>query len=81
MLITLEVMVSFEKEQIGDNILCTPSLTEMETALELLLEAWLNRCYKTKMVVIPRLISFLWIRHMGKEAGILFTITVLMPFW
>ena len=56
MLITLEVMVSFEKEQIGDNILCTPSLTEMETALELLLEAWLNRCYKTKMVVIPRLI-------------------------
>ena len=53
----------------------------METALELLLEARLKRTYKTNIVVIPQLMTFLWRRYMGKEADLLFTIPVGMPYW
>ena len=53
----------------------------METSLYLLLEDRLNRSYETYIVVIPCLMTFLWIIQMGKDASILFTIPVGMPFW
>ena len=77
----LDSMGYFEEEIIGDNQFCTPYTEDMETALELLLEARLKRTYKTNIVVIPQLMTFLWRRYMGKEADLLFTIPVGMPFW
>ena len=71
----------FEEEQMGYNILWTPSSVAMDTALDLLLEAWINRFNKINIVVIPFLMELLWRIHMGKDADILFTIHVGMPFW
>ena len=77
----LDAMGLFEEEQRGDNILWTLSPAAMETALDLLLEARIKRPYKTNIVVISLLMEFLWRRHTGNEADLLFTITVGMPFW
>ena len=49
--------------------------------MEFLSEARLKRTYKTQIVVVLRLMEFLWIRNTGKEADPLFTITVGINFW
>ena len=59
----------------------TPLPSAIETDLDLLLEANLKSPYKTHIAVVPRLMTFLWRRHMGKEADLLFTIPVGIPFW
>ena len=70
----------FEEEQRGDNLVRTPLLAAMENDLYLLLEAQLKRPYKTHIVVIPHLMKLLWRIKMGKEADLLLTITVGIPF-
>ena len=58
-----------------------PSPAEMETELDLLLEARINIPHKTNLVVAPQLMKLLWIIQMGNEADLLFTITVEIPIW
>ena len=66
MLMPLDAMGWFEEELRGVNILYTPSPEAMENALDLLLEARLKRPYETHIVVIFRLMTFLWRKNMGK---------------
>ena len=62
-------------------MLWNPSPAAMENDLDLLLEDRIKRPYKTHIFVIPRLMKFLWRRHMVKESDILFTIPVGTHFW
>ena len=77
----LEKMGWFEEEKIGYNLLWDPSLTAIETTLYLFLEDRLKRPYKTNLFMSPRLMILLWRRKMVKEADLLFTIPVGIPFW
>ena len=76
----LYVMGWFDEEQRGNVLSWTPLLAAMETDLDLMLEARLKRPYKTHIVVIPHLMKLLWRIKMGKEADLLLTITVGIPF-
>ena len=78
---TLDAMVWFDEEQRVDNLLWNPSPASMENDLDLLLEAWIKRPYKTHIVVMYRLMTLLWRRQNGKEADLLFTIPVGTTFW
>ena len=77
----LEKMGWFEEEKIGYNLLWDPSLTAIETTLYLFLEDRLKRPYKTNLFMSPQLMILLWRRKMVKEADLLFTIPVGIPFW
>ena len=77
----LEKMGWFEEEKIGYNLLWDPSLTAIETTLYLFLEDRLKRPYKTNLFMSPQLMILSWRRKMVKEADLLFTIPVGIPFW
>ena len=64
----------------GDNFLWAPAPATTETVIELLLESHLQHIYRSHLIVVPRLMSFLWRKQIGKEAGLLFTLLVGIPF-
>ena len=37
--------------------------------------------YNLHLMVVTRLMEFLWRKHMGKEVDLPFNVTVGMPFW
>ena len=45
------------------------------------MEAWIQRPYKSHLMVFLQLIIFLWRKQMGKEVSLLFTVTDEMPIW
>ena len=53
----------------------------MENVLDLLSEARLKQLHKTNLVVVPYLMTFIWIIHMVKEDNLLFSLPVGMNFW
>ena len=77
----LEIIITIDwLKKKGDNLLCKPTPTEAETILELFLEARLHFPYKSHIMVVPRLMIFLWRKYMGKEADLIFTVPVGIPF-
>ena len=64
----------------GDDLMWSPPPSAADISLGVLLESLLQRMYKTNFMVVPRLMIFLWRNQMGKEADLLFTVTVGMPF-
>ena len=48
--------------QKGNSILWVPPPSAVETALELLIEERLQRTYKSHLMVVPQLMTFLWIK-------------------
>ena len=63
------------------NLPWAPPPEAMDTTLDLLLEASLQKLHKNHLVVVPHLNKFLWIKQTGKDEDILFTVTVRMVFW
>jgi len=54
---------------------------DMEVALELLTEDRLAHPHWPHVFLVPRLMTHLWRRDLGKEADILFNIPAGVPFW
>ena len=65
----------------GNQLLLAPPPDVADTALELLLESQLQQNYKYHMMVVTRLVQFLWRDQIWKGAGFLFTLPVRIPFW
>ena len=65
----------------GDNFLWAPALTASETVIELLWEKRLQHTYLSHVIVLTHLMKFLWGKNMGKEAELLFNVTVGTSFW
>ena len=65
----------------GNKLLSAPPPNVADTALELLLESQLQQNYKYHMMVVTRLVQFLWRDQIWKGAGFLFTLPVRIPFW
>ncbi len=53
----------------------------MEVALELLMEDRLTHPQWPHVFLVPRLMTHLWRRDLGKEADILFNVPAGVPFW
>ena len=64
----------------GGKLLWNPPLAAAETELKFLLKSRIQRPYKTHLMVVPRVMNFLWKNQMGNEVDLLFTIPIGMPF-
>ena len=53
----------------------------VEIALELLPDYWIQRPNKTHIMVVPQLMKLSWRKQICKAAGLLFTVTSVLPFW
>ena len=71
----------FEEDKRVYNLLWYSSPAAMENMLYLLLEARLEQPHKTNLIVVPRLMISFSRKHIVKEADLLFTIPVGIPFW
>ena len=58
-----------------------PAPSPAETVIEILLETNVQHLYRSHLILIHRLLEFLWKFHMGKEADLLFTVPVVTYFW
>ena len=65
----------------GDNVLWEPAPAAAETVIDLLLETCLWYPYWFHLIVITRLMTFLWRKQMGKGNDLLFTVPVGTSFW
>jgi hypothetical protein len=71
----------FEEGQGSTPCLWMPPPAGMEVALECLAEARHKRPHVAHVVVAPRLMTHMWRKQIGKDADLLFTVPVGVPFW
>ena len=77
---SIETSDWFEENKSGNNPLWGISPSAIKTALDMVLEARLKQPHKTNLVVVPRLMTYIWRIQMVKEGELLFTISVGMNF-
>lgn len=80
-LVTLRPEGWFREAHGHGAFLWSPPPAAMETALEMLAEARHKRPYSAHVVVVPRLMTHLWRKQLGKDADLMVTAPVGLPFW
>ena len=53
----------------------------INTALEILMKARLQNTHKYHLTMVPLIMILFWRKQTGKDADLLFTVTVGIPFW
>ena len=77
--VTLETMFELRDMQAARLWVMAPAV--METALELFGDDRLAHPQWPQVFVIPCLMTHMWMKNLGKDAYVLFTVPAGIPFW
>ena len=71
----------FDLHKVEERMLWMPPHTAMETDIEAINEKRMAYPNRAPVLVLPRLMTHLWRKHLGKDTDVLMTITAGDHFW